>query len=383
MSNLVPLSQAAWDADVDALGDQPGKQVCTERLSATTGPVCVTGANGFIALHVVKQLLEKGYTVFGTVRSMSNRAKMAPLLELQEKYGKDKLQFVLGVDCSKPESFGAAVQGCIGVFHLASPFHYNTQDPLRDLVVPAKVGTESCLKACKKAGCVKRVVVTSSAASVFNLGLYPWDHTYTSKDWNKASCPNADGAFPEPSAAHGYRFSKTIAEKAAWDFLASEECFFDVSTINPPMVVGENLNRPSSPEELNTSSSLLLQILLGQKAPAPHSMGWVDVEDVARAHIAAYENPEAGGRRFLCCPDEVPTWTQLAWWLKEANPSCPVNCEAPEGGPGLQMRLDSSGLKGLSGFGGFKSAQETVRGQAKSLLNLGFLSQAQCELGGA
>merc|ERR1712083_824454 len=122
------------------------------------------------------------------------------------------------------------------------------------------------------------------------------------------SHPNdGDGAFPEPGAVHGYRYSKIKAEMAAWQIANSEDCTFDVACINPPMVVGHNFNLPTSPQELNTSSATTLKILMGQQKPNPNSMGWVDVADVARAHIAAYEHPEAGGRRFLCAADEVPT----------------------------------------------------------------------------
>merc|ERR1711953_907715 len=100
----------------------------------------------------------------------------------------------------------------------------------------------------------------------------------------------------------------------------------------------------------NTSSATLLKILMGKQAPNPHSMGWVDAADVARAHIYAYEHPEAGGRRFLCAANETPLWTEMAAWLKEMYPSYPVNTLEPDGGPGVRMTLDCSGLKALSDF---------------------------------
>merc|ERR1712099_43116 len=109
-------------------------------------------------------------------------------------------------------------------------------------VEPAVKGTEGCLHACKRVGGVRRVVVTSSFASIFNPGKYPDDYTYTSKDWNKFSRPNEDGAFPEPAPAHGYRYSKIMAEKAAWEIAKSDDCTYDVAFINPPMVVGHNYN---------------------------------------------------------------------------------------------------------------------------------------------
>lgn len=356
-----------WAASLEVLGDAPGVQRCDEPLGAATGTVCVTGASGFIALHLLAQLLEKGYSVVGTVRSLANEVKLTPLRDLQRLYGEDRLRLVGGVYCEKPESFASAVAGCVGVFHTASPFHLSSKDPMVDLVSAALQGTLGCLEACQQAGCVRRVLVTSSFAAINNPGKYPWDYTYTSKDWNTVSCPSQEGVFPEPEAVHGYRYSKIVAEKAAWNFAAREGCPFDVVCINPPMVIGHNYNKPTSVEELNTSSAMLLKILMGKQAPNPHSMGWVDAADVARAHIAAYEHPEAGGRRFLCAADEVPLWTEIAVWLKEIYPSHPVITEPPAGGGGLRMSLDTSALKALSGFS-FKPLRVSLMDQCDSLI---------------
>lgn len=369
--SFTPLAPEEWVASLEGLGDTPGKQRVTEKLTPAAGPVCVTGASGFIALHLVQQLLEKGYTVVGTVRSLSNEAKLKPLRDLQQKFGEDKLRLADGVDCNIAETFDAAVAGCVGVFHTASPFHFNSQDPMKDLIPPAFQGTVGCLAACQKASCVKRVIVTSSFACVMNFGKYPWDYGYSSKDWNMVSYPDKDGAIPAPVPQNGYRFSKLVAEKAAWDFAAKEDCPFDVACINPPMVIGHNYNKPSSLEDLNTSSATLLKILTGKQAPNPNAMGWVDVADVAKAHIAAYEHPEAGGRRFLCAANEVPLWTQVAAWLKEMYPEYPVIIAAPEGGEGIQMTMDTSGLKSLSGFD-FTPLRDTLKVQGDSLIKEGW-----------
>jgi len=360
----------SWHATLEAMGDAPGKQRCHDALTPAAGPVCVTGASGFIALHLVQQLLEKEYTVVATVRSTSDVAKLQPLLDLQKKFGNEKLRLVGGVDCLKPETFVAAVDGCVGVFHTASPFHFNSQDPLSDLVAPAEQGTLGCLEACQKVGTVKRVIITSSFASIFNPGSYPWDYTYSSKDWNKVSHPDDQGKFPEPVPAHGYRYSKIVAEKAAWDFCASPDCPFDIAAVNPPMVVGHNYNKPQSAGDLNTSSAQVMSILMGQKGTMPNSIGWVDVADVAGAHITVYEKPDAGGRRFLCAADEVPTWTEIAKLLKELYPNAPVDTAAPATGEGVRMILDTSDLKNL-GFS-FTPLRDTLKAQCDSLLNLGF-----------
>merc|ERR1719149_237678 len=139
-----------WVKTLTALGDRPGQVRCKKSLTPADGPVCVTGASGFIALHLMDQLLVKGYTVVGTVRSASNETKMAPLRSLQKKHGEDKLKIVDGVDCLKADSFDEAVAGCVGVMHTASPFTFASDDPMKDLVTPAVEGTIACLTACKK-----------------------------------------------------------------------------------------------------------------------------------------------------------------------------------------------------------------------------------------
>lgn len=367
------------DGDVlKALGDTPGQCRCKSALSSKDGPVCVTGASGFLALHLVEQLLGKGYTVVGTVRSSSDEAKMSPLRSLQKKYGEDKLRLVDGVDCLKSDSFDPAVAKCVGVFHTASPFRFDIEDPMKDLVVPAVEGTNACLNASKRAGTVKRVIVTSSFACIVNMGKYPFDYTYSSKDWNTVSKPDQDGKFPAPSGPNGYRYSKIAAEKAAWDFAAQDDCPFDVACINPPMIIGTNYNVPKSEADLNTSSAIVLKVLLGKQAPNPNSMGFVDAADVARAHIAAYEHPEAGGRRFLCATDEVPLWTELAEIVKELYPDYPVITTPPESGAGLKMGLDCSGLKSLSGFS-FTPLRESLKSQCESLVSQQFAKKPRQE----
>jgi len=272
------------------------------------------------------------------------------------------------VDCTQPDTFTDAVGGCAGVFHTASPFHFKTKDPMKDLVEPALKGTHGCLEACQKAGCVKRVIVTSSFAAIFNPGKYPWDYAYTSKDWNTVSYPDKEGVFPEPVPVHGYRYSKIVAEKAAWDFAAKEGCPFDVVCINPPMIIGHNYNTPTKVDDINTSSAAMLRILTGKQAPNPNSVGWVDAADVATSHILGYEHLAAGGRRFLCAADEVPLWTEVAQWLKELYPDYPIITEPPAGGAGIRMSLDTSGLQGLGGFK-FKPLRDSFKAQCESLIS--------------
>ena len=170
--------------------------------------VCVTGASGFIASHLVKILLERGYTVHGTVRSTSNATKTQHLLNLPGAADRLKL---FEADLLQEGSFDTAVAGCSVVFHTASPFFINggTEE---NLVVPAVQGTTNVLDSVAKAGDATRVVLTSSTASVYvNYGAQPADYIYTEADWSNEDLARANGGW--------YFVSKTAAERAAWSFV--------------------------------------------------------------------------------------------------------------------------------------------------------------------
>ena len=200
----------------------------------TTSRVCVTGASGFIALHLVEQLLARGTAVRGVVRSLSGgegaARKLAPLRALQAQHGSNALQLVEG-NLLDEGAFDAAVDGTTVCFHTASPFWMDARisDPHEQLVRPAEQGTLNVLRSCAAAPSVERVVLTSSFAALMNSNTNPPDYIYTEEDWNSDSAPGAaDGAFPEPVTAHAYRWSKTAAERAAWDFAAAHRGCFDL-----------------------------------------------------------------------------------------------------------------------------------------------------------
>lgn len=181
----------------------------------------------------------------------------------------------------------------------ASPFHFKINDVKKDLLDPAIQGTTGILKAIKaSAPSVKRVVITSSFASILtpDLGNRP-GHVYSEADWNPIT--------PEESvlnSVNGYRGSKTHAEKAAWDFVKNESPNFDVATINPPLVIGLVKPYGASIENINTSNERTRDILQGKTKESLGPTGtyiWVDVRDVAAAHVAAFEKPDAGGKRYF------------------------------------------------------------------------------------
>lgn len=254
-------------------------------MPATSAPVLVTGATGFIAAHIVERLLACGYRVRGTVRSVKRAGDVGRLKALA---GAAHRLDLVDADLTKPGSFDAPATGCAYVLHTASPYVLTAADPQRDLVDPAVDGTREVLGAAQRAGTVTRVVLTSSMAAV---GDDPGGaHAWTEADWNETSS----------LARNPYYYSKTLAERAAWTFMDAQPRPFDLVAINPFMVVG-----PSLTSSLNTSNKLFVDLLKGAY-PGILSLTWgmVDVRDVAEAHIRAMASPAAEGR-YLCAGEAV------------------------------------------------------------------------------
>lgn len=262
------------------------------------GRVAVTGASGFIGSEIVRQLLEAGRSVRGTVRSLAEPSRYSFLAELP---GAEERLELVAADLDRPESFVEAVAGCEGVIHTASPYIVNPDDADRDLVQPAVNGTLGVLETAAASGSVERVVLTSSMAAISDE---PRDgHVFTEADWNTASS----------LTRNPYYFSKAEAERAAWRFVreGGSALGFDLVAINPFMVIG-----PSITPKLNTSNGVIRDILLGQY-PGLMALSWgfVDVRDVARAHIEALDRRDAEGR-FLVAT-ESRTMRELVTLLRQ------------------------------------------------------------------
>lgn len=252
---------------------------------ADTPRVLVTGASGFIATHVVQQLLQGGqYLVRGTVRSLKNPKKIDPLRKLCEN-PTHELELV-ETDLTKDEGWLEAVQGCDYVLHTASPFPAESPSNEDELIKPAVEGTLRIMKAVKAAGTVKRVVLTSSVAAVSG-GFGGKTEPFTEADWTNLEDPE-NGAYIK---------SKTLAEKAAWDFLKelADNEKFELAVINPAFVLGPVLSGGDG-----TSMTVIKRILTRDLPGLPRiNFTVVDVRDVAAAHINAMTVPEAAGSRFL------------------------------------------------------------------------------------
>jgi dihydroflavonol-4-reductase len=240
--------------------------------------ILVSGATGFIAGHAIERLFVKGYDVVGTVRNPNDAAKVDFLKAMPG--AKDHLTLV-AADLTAVDPFSAHVD-VDAIFHMASPYVMNVKDPQRDLVDPAVMGTVSMLKAAAKNKRVKRVILTSSMAAITDE---PDGRILTEADWNTQSS----------LTRNPYYFSKTMAERAAWDFMEKEKPAFDLIVINPFLVIG-----PAHTNAINTSNQTFVDMMLG-KYPAVMALNWgfVDVRDVADAHIAALEKPKAAGR-YIC-----------------------------------------------------------------------------------
>ncbi|GAA6018687.1 hypothetical protein JCM11491_001261 [Sporobolomyces phaffii] len=257
--------------------------------------VLLTGASGFLAAHIAQQLVERGFKVRGTVRSKEK----GDFLKKNVVDNSDNFDFVIVEDVEQEGAFDDAVKGVDAVLHTASPFHFNVEDPHKDLINPAVQGTTNILRAAARESGIKRVVITSSFAAIVN----PYDpvYTFTEKDWNEFSPKQVEEKGKDVDPSQAYRASKTLAERSAWDFIEKEKPAFDIATINPPLIFGPIIHQVPSPDKLNTSVNNFFQFLIGKKdaEAAVASFGsLVDVRDVAKLHIEALVTEGAANERF-------------------------------------------------------------------------------------
>jgi dihydroflavonol-4-reductase len=264
--------------------------------------VLVTGASGFIAQQLILDLLEDGYSVRGTVRAPGKGDQLKnALAQHSDKAGSIEL---LGADLESDEGWSAAVRDVDCVMHVASPFPLAPPKDPQDLIRPAREGTLRVLRAARDAG-VPRVVLTSSSAAIA-YGYPQLPAVLSEEDWSDPDY--ADDCPPYPA-------SKTIAERAAWDFVRGNAADMELVTINPVAVFGPILSA-----DVRTSVGVIAQLLGGKIPMAPNAgLQLVDVRDVSRAHIAAMELPEAAGQRYALA-GEFYTLLDTAVVLREAFP---------------------------------------------------------------
>ncbi len=261
--------------------------------------VLVTGGSGFIATHCIIKLLQQGYSVRTTLRSLSREEEVCNMLKNGGITSCDNITFV-EADLSKDNHWAEAVGGCEYVLHIASPTPIVRFAHEDEMINPAKDGVLRILKAARDAK-VKRVVLTSAYGAVA-MGHKNRNTPYTEKDWSDLTASNI----------HPYQKSKTIAERAAWNFIETEGGDLELSTVNPVAVMGPILGA-----DYSHSNQILKQMLEGAIKACPKiSSCYVDVRDVADLHLLAMTNPKAKGERFLATTGNALSMLDVAKILR-------------------------------------------------------------------
>lgn len=260
--------------------------------------VLVTGGSGFIGCHCILQLLTAGYQVRATVRNLKREADVRAMLKVGGAQPDERVSFVVA-DLENDADWPEAVAGCEYVLHVASPFPDNVPKDENELIVPAREGALRVLRAARNGG-VKRVVLTSSFAAI-GYGHEPQETPFDETNWSNLK-----------DDVGAYMKSKTLAERAAWDFMAKEEGNLELSVINPVGVLGPVLG-----PDYSTSILLVQRLMAGSMPGCPRLyFGLVDVRDVADIHVRAMTNPAAKGERFLAAAGDFMSVAEVAKVLK-------------------------------------------------------------------
>jgi len=262
--------------------------------------VLVTGGSGFVAIHCIDQLLRAGYPVRTTVRSLKREADVREMLKTAGTPRQEALTF-FEADLVQDRGWPEAIAGCRFVLHVASPFPASVPKHEDELIIPAREGALRVLRAARDAD-VQRVVQTSSFAAI-GYGHKPQAAPFDETTWT-----NVDGA-----GVSAYAKSKTLAERAAWDFIAREGGELELSVVNPVGIFG-----PIFGPDYSTSILIVQKLLDGEVPACPRiSFGAVDVRDVADMHLRAMTNPAANGERFLATAGEFISLLDVGMILKK------------------------------------------------------------------
>lgn len=259
--------------------------------------VLVTGGSGFVGAHVILQLLNAGHQVRTTVRNLNRENLVRAMLQAGGAEPGANLSF-FAADLESDTGWREAVTGCDYVLHVASPMPPTAPKHEDDVIVPAREGTRRVLRASRDAN-VKRVVLTSTCGAVY-YGHPPRTKPFNETDWTVLN--------PELTA---YVKSKTIAERAAWDFIAREGRGLELSVVNPAGIFGPILGPDYSP-----SVDLIKRLMDGMPGAPRLYFGVVDVRDVADLHIRAMTDPSAKGERLIAVSGDATSMIDIARMLK-------------------------------------------------------------------
>lgn len=265
--------------------------------------VLVTGGSGFLGAHCIIQLLNAGYQVRTTVRSLSREGQVREMLRVGGADAGDRLSFA-AADLQSDAGWAEAAAGCAYVHHVASPFPPNIPAHEDEVIVPARDGALRVLRAARDAG-VRRVVLTSSYAAI-GYGQPQQSAPFDETNWTN----------PGGSDVRAYVKSKTLAERAAWEFMEREGGALELSVVNPVAILGPVLG-----EDYSTSILLIRRLLDGDMPGCPRLFfGIVDVRDVADLHMRCMTDTAAKGERFLALAGEFLSIAQIARVLKRRVP---------------------------------------------------------------
>ncbi|GAB4860242.1 hypothetical protein Ancab_011722 [Ancistrocladus abbreviatus] len=322
-------------------------------MSTKEEVVCVTGGSGYIGSWLVRLLLERGYTVHSTVRDLNDEKETKHLLALE---GAETRLQLFQIDLLDYDSIVKAITGTVGVFHIASPCTVDEiKEPVKEVLDPAVKGTKNVLTAAKELG-VRRVVVTSSISSITPSPSWPADVVKREDCWTDVEYCKQKGLW--------YPLSKTLAEKAAWEF--AKEKGLDVVVVNPGTVMG-----PILPPTINASMIMLLRLLQGSTEEYPDFyMGPVHVKDVALAHILVYENQSATGRHL--CVESISHFSDLAAKVAEMYPEYKVPSFPKDTQPGL-LRAKNGAQKLMDLGLQFIPMEQIIKDGVESLKSKGFI----------
>jgi dihydroflavonol-4-reductase len=261
--------------------------------------VLVTGGSGYIAVHIILKLLMENYRVRATLRTMSRQDEVKGMLKSGGLTNLEGLSFIQ-TDLSSDHNWDEAVKGAEYVIHVASPTPNKIYKDENEMIGPAREGVLRVLRAARDAG-VKRVVLTSAFGAI-GVGHNNHKGPFTEKDWSNIE-----------ANIHPYQKSKTIAEKAAWEFIRQEGNGLELATVNPVGVMGPILGN-----DYSHSNSSVRQMLEGQMKSVPKIYSdYVDVRDVADLHILAMTRPEANGERFIASTAENLSMLDVANILRK------------------------------------------------------------------
>ena len=263
----------------------------------------LTGASGYIAKHIALQLLQAGYHVRGSLRDMARAEDVRAALAPHVGDPATRLDFV-ALDLTRDDGWQVALQGVDVLVHTASPFPITQPDNADDLIRPAVDGTLRALRAAQAAG-VTRVVLTSSTAAINGSALPAGDTAFDETNWTD----------PDDPTISAYTRSKTLAEKAAWDFVRQQAPDIQMTVINPGFVLGAPLD-----ERYGSSVGVIARILR-RKDPMLPNIGFaaVDVQDVAELHVRVIDRPDTHGQRIMAV-DRFIWFAEIAQAIKAAYP---------------------------------------------------------------